>query len=347
MYQLHWITDHLATGHAPMSYEDLDSIRDQGIRAIVNLCGEFCDLHEIEESSGFEVYYLPVVDECAPDLEAMEQALDWLDESIYLDKKVLVHCRLGHGRTGTFIAAYLLRRGFDFKLAEKTMKGRNANPATYEQRKFLKHYGKQAGPLQTAPPRIDNRPSTDVSPLLEAYAQLLVLYQEQVNQEQEAVCCGQNHHPCCQSPFELHLIESMHLSQVVNRMLSHAQRQEAISRASDLARLIKELHHQAPGLATEALAARFPNEQLTCPLLEEGQCLVLSERPKRCRFWQHEAQSHASDIEQATIGLSRQAFFELTGGDAPAHDLRFSSADTISGKFVQLYFQAMTGRNRE
>ena len=107
-----------------MSYEDLDSIRDQGVGAIVNLCGEFCDLHQIEEGSGFEVYYLPVVDECAPDLAAMEKALDWMDEAIYLDKKVLVHCRLGHGRNqATFIAAYLLRRGFDFSLAEKTMAG--------------------------------------------------------------------------------------------------------------------------------------------------------------------------------------------------------------------------------
>ena len=39
MYELHWITDHLATGHAPLSYDDLDAIRAQGIGAIVNLCG--------------------------------------------------------------------------------------------------------------------------------------------------------------------------------------------------------------------------------------------------------------------------------------------------------------------
>ena len=48
MYKLYWITSHLATGHAPMSYEDLDQIRSQGISAIINLCDEFCYLHEIE-----------------------------------------------------------------------------------------------------------------------------------------------------------------------------------------------------------------------------------------------------------------------------------------------------------
>ena len=78
------------------------------------------DLHEIEEQSGFEVYYLPIPDGCAPNLEAMEQALVWLDEAIYLGKKILVHCRYGIGRTNTFIFAYLLRRGFDLKGAQKT-----------------------------------------------------------------------------------------------------------------------------------------------------------------------------------------------------------------------------------
>ena len=89
-YELTWITDQLATGYAPMSYAELDFIREQGISAIVNLCGEFCDLHQIEEKSGFEVYYLPVDDECAPDLAEMEKALEWLDEAVYLKKKVLV-----------------------------------------------------------------------------------------------------------------------------------------------------------------------------------------------------------------------------------------------------------------
>ncbi|MDY0389813.1 protein-tyrosine phosphatase family protein [Desulfobulbus oligotrophicus] len=345
MYQMHWITDHLATGHAPMSYEDLDSIREQGIRAIVNLCGEFCDLHEIEEGSGFEVYYLPVVDECAPDLEAMEKALDWLDESIYLNKKVLVHCRLGHGRTGTFIAAYLLRRGFDFKLAQKAMKGRNANPATYEQRKFLKRYGKQTGSLQTAAPKIDNRPSTDVAPLLAIYAQLLARVEDETSRDEEV--CGQNNHPCCHSPFELHLIESMHLSEVVNRTLPHAQRQAVIDRALVLARHMKELHRQVPGLSTETLAAHFPEENLVCPLLEDGRCLIFTERPRRCLCWTKDEQSSMRDVEDQVVELSMQAFQILTGSKMSAADLRFSSADTISGRFVQLYFQAMTGKNSE
>ncbi len=81
-YELTWITQDLAVGYAPMSYAELESIESQGIDAIVNLCAEFCDLHEIEEKTGFEVYYLPIWDEFAPDMEEIEKALAWLDEAI-------------------------------------------------------------------------------------------------------------------------------------------------------------------------------------------------------------------------------------------------------------------------
>ncbi len=97
-YPLNWVTEQLAVGHAPMSYDELQSIREQGVDGIVNLCGEYADLHQIEKSYGFEVYYLPVDDDQAPALRELEKALDWLDESLYLGKKVLVHCTHGIGR---------------------------------------------------------------------------------------------------------------------------------------------------------------------------------------------------------------------------------------------------------
>ncbi len=347
MHQLHWITEHLATGHAPMSYEDLDSIREQGIGAIVNLCGEFCDLHQIEETSGFEVYYLPVADEHAPDLEAMERALDWLDEAIYLGKKVLVHCRMGHGRTGTFIAAYLLRRGFDFKGAEETMKGRNARPATYSQRSFLKEYGKKAGSLQEAEPRLDNRPvAEDMESLLDEYEQRLGRF-DRPDTAGEADGCGRGDHPCCRTPFELRLIESVHLSQAINRILTQRQRRQVIERALDLADRLKALHHRYPGLAAVELAGVVSTETLHCPLLVEGDCLIYPARPPRCRFLGSAGDDgELEELTRAIAALSIRAFRTLTGQEAPEAELLFSSVDVISGKFVQLYFQAMTATHR-
>ncbi|HCY84248.1 MAG TPA: protein tyrosine phosphatase, partial [Desulfobacteraceae bacterium] len=39
-YEFTWTTGRIAAGCAPMSYADLDEVKEQGIGAIVNLCGE-------------------------------------------------------------------------------------------------------------------------------------------------------------------------------------------------------------------------------------------------------------------------------------------------------------------
>jgi len=142
-YKLTWVTPELSVGHAPLSYDDLDAIREEGVAAIVNLCGEYCDLHEIQQGSGFEVYYLPIPDECAPDIKEMENALTWVDNRILQGKKVLVHCRFGVGRTGTFVTAYLLKKGLDIKAASQLLKKTRANPTNSCQWELLRNYRKK------------------------------------------------------------------------------------------------------------------------------------------------------------------------------------------------------------
>ena len=141
-YEVTWITEQLAAGHAPLSYDDLETIKARDIDVIVNLCGEFCDLHEIQEDSGFAVYYLPIADECAPDMGEMEKALAWLEQKLAQGHKALVHCRFGVGRTGTFVSAFLMRTGIDLKAAEKILKKTRANPSNYCQWKLLRQYDK-------------------------------------------------------------------------------------------------------------------------------------------------------------------------------------------------------------
>ena len=142
-YELTWITENLAVGWAPMSHDDLDVIKAGGIEAIVNLCGEYCDLHEIQMQRGFDVYYFPIEDECAPDMAEIEKALDWVDEVMSEGKKVLVHCRFGIGRTGTFVTAYLMKRGLTMKGAARALKHTRANPTHHCQWKMLRSYKKK------------------------------------------------------------------------------------------------------------------------------------------------------------------------------------------------------------
>jgi hypothetical protein len=49
-------------------------LRTQGIDAIVNLCAECLDLCDSEKNAGFDVHFLPVPDEGAPDMESLEKA---------------------------------------------------------------------------------------------------------------------------------------------------------------------------------------------------------------------------------------------------------------------------------
>lgn len=144
-YPLKWITDNLAVGYAPRSDADLAEVKARGISAIVNLCAECYDLHAIEERSGFRVYFIPLPDEGAPDMDEMEKAVTWIDDSIGSGNKVLIHCRFGIGRTGTIVAAYFLSKGYSLKEALNKMDHTPSGPFSREQWELLDRYGKKVG----------------------------------------------------------------------------------------------------------------------------------------------------------------------------------------------------------
>ena len=340
-YKLTWITDQLAAGHAPMSYDDLEWIRKQGITAIVNLCAEYCDLHELEEKSGFEVYYLPVFDECAPDMEALEKALAWLDEALYLKKKVLVHCRHGQGRTGTFISAYLLRRGLGNRKAEKQLKGTPARPTNFSQWRLLRQYGRKEGVLKAAEPRPAPEHADDLAPFLAAYRQLVADFDAQLKEQGRLSSCGVAESACCRQPFVIPLIECIHLSQAAGQDLTSRQRQEAIARATRFLDQLRELHHQAVEESDDdGFARRFEAHGLRCPLVVDKACVLASSRPLRCRCWPCSLERHWPDrvvqLKQLSAGV-----YQLLTGSRVDDVLSFTVADAVSGKFVQKYFQVM------
>jgi protein-tyrosine phosphatase len=142
-YRLSWVTTYLAAGPAPVSSKDLEAIKRHGIISILNLCMELPDLHRIESEYGFNVYFLPVADECAPDLAPMEEALNWIDHELSLRKRTLIHCRHGIGRTGTLGCAYLMRKGLNMEASIKVLKYSGAHPTNAVQWKLLKRYFKQ------------------------------------------------------------------------------------------------------------------------------------------------------------------------------------------------------------
>jgi hypothetical protein len=153
-YPVRWITPELAVGYAPRSHDHLTAIRAQGVAAIVNLCAECYDLSDSERHAGFDVYYLPVPDEEAPSLEDLEKALTWVEDGISSGKKVLVHCRFGIGRTGTFVAAYLMSKGHSLKAAIRKMKQTPSIPMSRHQWDMLDRYTEKLGVSKAGVPQL-------------------------------------------------------------------------------------------------------------------------------------------------------------------------------------------------
>jgi hypothetical protein len=329
-YPLTWVTDHLAVGGAPMSHEQLESLKSQGITAILNLCAEFCDLHDIEAAAGFEVRYLPVPDEQAPDLADLEQALAWLDEAVYLGKKVLIHCRHGIGRTGTVLNAYLLRRGLGHKLAARVLRPLRAKPANFDQWWTIRRYGKAAGRLTIREPRLEAGHLVDLSPFLTDYAGLAAVARTAAKGFPR---CGRDHDDCCRTPPFLLLVEAVHVSHRINVDLPSDTRLEVIEAAAGAWR---ERKTAGPGPGDRPFLSQ------RCPLARDGRCLIFANRPLACITHglpdEVAAEIWANTLEPGLDRLSSQIFLALAGvmDDIPLPP--FPLPDVVSGRYVSAVF---------
>ena len=92
--------------------DDLAWLREQGAGALLSLT-ETPLPPDALAWHGLDALHLPVDDLRAPTPEQLRAALAFIDRQRGLGRRVVVHCLVGQGRTGTVLAAYLIRGGLD------------------------------------------------------------------------------------------------------------------------------------------------------------------------------------------------------------------------------------------
>ena len=116
MHRFYWLIDDVLAGcsrpgaHGDSIDVDLATLRRHGVGALLSLTETPLPAGALERH-GLEGLHLPVDDFHAPSTTQMLEALTFLDAARVAGTAVAVHCLAGQGRTGTVLAAYLIRGG--------------------------------------------------------------------------------------------------------------------------------------------------------------------------------------------------------------------------------------------
>ena len=109
--------------------EDIVSLQEQGVGAILCMVTleelshyGVPDLLEKYREGGFEVLFLPVVDQKICSTEEMRRALNWMEVQVGQGRNVLAHCVGGLGRSGFAVANFLKARGANTQEALDTVR---------------------------------------------------------------------------------------------------------------------------------------------------------------------------------------------------------------------------------
>jgi atypical dual specificity phosphatase len=99
-----------ADDHPDRVAADLSWLRAEGIRSLLSLTETPLPAGDLRHAD-FSYLHLAVDDLTAPTPSQLQRALGFIDWQRALGRPVAVHCRMGQGRTGTVLAAYLIRDG--------------------------------------------------------------------------------------------------------------------------------------------------------------------------------------------------------------------------------------------
>ena len=112
-----WVIDgKLAGSGLPMTYSQFYWLIKHGIKTIITVrevplpSNWFTESTDNTGHNNINYLHLRVEDFGAPSIEEIASTVDYIQHQIDNTKPVMVHCAAGKGRTGTILAAYVLKK---------------------------------------------------------------------------------------------------------------------------------------------------------------------------------------------------------------------------------------------
>jgi atypical dual specificity phosphatase len=149
-----WVIEKkLAGSGMPVNLPQLSWVAKSGIRSVITVRESPLPTSWLGDTSQkLEYMHLKVDDFCAPSLESLDSTVRYIGQHIDEEKPVLVHCAAGKGRTGTILAAYIMKQDSNLSSLEAIKKIRDLRPGSVQSEEqiaalqgFEMHLKKTAG----------------------------------------------------------------------------------------------------------------------------------------------------------------------------------------------------------
>lgn len=125
-FEYNQITDQIYIGTNMCCQIDFDKeLLAKGISADLSL-----EKESLDSPFGVDFFvWIPIADYSAPTMDQLDFAVSTIDKLVSMNKKIYVHCKNGHGRAPTIVAAYFISKGYTVENA--LQKIRDKRPAIH------------------------------------------------------------------------------------------------------------------------------------------------------------------------------------------------------------------------
>ena len=132
------ITDNIIIS-GEYTQNDVFTIQKLRVKCVIDMRSESLFDQSLFESIGINYFNIPVDNYFAPELDQIDNAIEYINSNISVDNNILIHCKEGVGRSSLIIIAYLITTGLDLfesmKIVKSNRWGANLNNIQFQKLK--------------------------------------------------------------------------------------------------------------------------------------------------------------------------------------------------------------------